>query len=334
MVIVIGGGISGLACAGELNARGLDVELLDRGHKLGGRMASRVIRDSGTDYDGRVVDIGASYFTASDEKFLTVVEDWKARGLARGWTDAFHLASPQGVSGVRAGPMRYAAVGGLRSLIEDLAARLPSTKIRHHHTVESVSITGDQLSVDGRSADAVAICMPDPQARQLLNSEVPELEAMIEATSGVVWEPTLSVTAVFQSTCWNPFDGVFVNDDAVLTWIANDGSRRGDGAPVLVAHVNPVLAAGHLADPTAVIPSVLAALQRILALSEQPIWVDIQRWTYARPLIARADECYLDADMNIGLASDAWAGGPRVETAWMSGAALGQRLAERLAALA
>lgn len=331
MVIVVGGGISGVACAGELNARGITVELLDRGHKLGGRMASRVIRDSGTEYDGHVVDIGASYFTASAEGFRAVVDDWQVRGLARVWTDSFHLATPQGVAGVRAGPMRYAAAGGLRSLVADLASRLPSTRITSNHSVEVVSFANDYLIVDGKPVAGVALCMPDPQARAILDSKSPELQATIEATCGVVWEPTFAVTAVFQNPCWVPFDGVFVNDDEILTWIANDGSRRGDDAPVLVAHVNPVLAAGHLADPAAVIPSVLAALQRILALTEQPIWVDIQRWTYAKPLNAWADECYLDGDVNIGLASDAWAGGPRVETAWQSGAALGKRIAERLA---
>ena len=332
MVIVVGGGISGVACAGELNARGIAVQLHDRGHKLGGRMASRVIRDSETKFDGHIVDIGASYFTASAESFSAVVADWQSRGLARGWTDSFHLATPQGVAGVRGGPMRFAAPGGLRSLVADLASKLPSTQITSNHSVEAVSFAGDHLTVDEVPATAVALCMPDPQARAILDSKSPQLEAAIEATCGVVWEPTFAVTAVFQNPCWAPFYGVFVNDDAVLTWIANDGSRRGDHAPVLVAHVDPVLAAGHLADPAAVIPIVLAALQRILALTEQPIWVDIQRWTYARPLIAWADECYLDDDVNIGLASDAWAGGPRVETAWLSGTALGQRIAERLAA--
>ena len=109
MVIVVGGGISGVACAGELNARGIAVQLHDRGHKLGGRMASRVIRDSETKFDGHIVDIGASYFTASAESFSAVVADWQSRGLARGWTDSFHRATPQGVAGVRGGPMRFAA---------------------------------------------------------------------------------------------------------------------------------------------------------------------------------------------------------------------------------
>ena len=51
-VIVVGAGISGVAAARELRDAGLPVVVLDRGRRIGGRMASRTI-------DGRPVDIGA-----------------------------------------------------------------------------------------------------------------------------------------------------------------------------------------------------------------------------------------------------------------------------------
>ena len=58
--VVVGGGISGIACASALSEAGLDVAVRDRGRVLGGRMMSRTLRDTGTRFDGRVVDIGAS----------------------------------------------------------------------------------------------------------------------------------------------------------------------------------------------------------------------------------------------------------------------------------
>lgn len=81
-VVVVGAGISGVACARTLLAAGLPVVVLDRGRRVGGRMAVRT-------HQGRPVDIGASYLTASDPGFEAVVEDWRARGLARPWTDSF-----------------------------------------------------------------------------------------------------------------------------------------------------------------------------------------------------------------------------------------------------
>ena len=49
---MIGGGISGIACATALADAGLSVDVLDRGHRLGGRLATQTLRDTGTACDG------------------------------------------------------------------------------------------------------------------------------------------------------------------------------------------------------------------------------------------------------------------------------------------
>jgi renalase len=315
---VVGGGISGVACAIALQERGAEVRLIERGHRLGGRMASRTLRGTGTPFDGRVADIGASYFTAADPAFVEVVEQLVERGVVRPWTNAFHVADSTGIHGVTAGPMRYAAPGGLRSVVEVLGeAVVPELG----HEVEAVAVTPDGVLVDGAGLDAVAVCAPHPQAARV----VEDLPA-----SPVTWEPVIAVTCVFAERSWIELDGVFVNDDPVLTWIADDGSRRGDDAPVLVAHVNPVLAARHLDDPAAVAPVAVAAVQRVLATAAYPEWVDCHRWTFAKPLVGREEPYWLHEGGRLGLAGDAWAGGPRVEAAWLSGRALGLAMAEGL----
>lgn len=310
--IVIGGGISGVACARVLGDQGQDVLLLDRGRRLGGRIATRTVRDSGTRWDGHVIDIGASYFTASNPDFQAQVEDWLDRGVARPWTDAFHVASPDGITGVRSGPMRYASPTGLRSVVEDLGTGLA---VRNSTTVSSITVDKDRFAVDEWTADSVALCMPVPQAQQLWT--VPAEH---------VWEPVIAVVAIFEERCWTDVDGVFVNDDAVLTWIADDGRRRGDDAAVLVAHVNPVLAARHLDSVADVLPNALATMKRILNIRTEPVRVDAHRWTFARPIAAHAAPFWRDESARIGIAGDAWCAGPRVETAWLSGRALAAAL--------
>ena len=171
--------------------------------------------------------------------------------------------------------------------------------------------------------------MPNAQAHRLLDPSL-RTESVETALTGITYEPVIAVTAVFDEQCWEDFDGMFVNDDPVITWIANDGSRRGDDAPVLVAHVNPVLSARHLEDPTAVLPVVLATLRRVLSLPAQPTWVDAHRWTFAKPMTAHLEPFYLDEGRALGLAGDAWADGPKVETAWLSGHLLGAELGRRL----
>jgi renalase len=318
--VVIGGGMSGAACAVALAHAGVEVEIRERSRVLGGRMASRTLRDTGTAWDGRVVDIGASYFTAADEDFRLVVDGLVDQGVVRPWTDAFHVAGPSGIEAVTSGPLRYAAPRGLRSVVAALAEQSGEVLVRIEDPVERIESRGSSVVVDGVPVAAVGVCMPLPQAARI-SDDVPD--------DTVTWEPVIAVTCVFADQTWIDLDGVFVNDDPVLTWIADDGSRRGDGAPVLVAHVHPVLSARHLDDPQAVIPAAVATLQRVLGVTALPEWVDAHRWTFAKPTEGRAEAHWLHDQLPLGVAGDAWAGGTRVEAAWLSGRSLGRALAVR-----
>lgn len=315
-VAVIGGGISGIACATALADSGLTVDVLDRGHRLGGRLATQTLRDTGTAYDGRVVDVGASYFTVDDAGFGQVVGDWIDRGLVRPWTDTFHIADGSELLGTKSGPLRYAAPRGLRSLVEDLAAALPSdlVEIRHPVDVTAVEIRDDGVHIAGRDYRAVALCGPDPQ-----------MDALVAIDRAPLWEPVMALVAVYPERMWD-FDGAFVNDDPVLSFIADDGSRRGDEAPVLVAHSTPVLAAGHLAEPVTAAPAMLAVLRNLSG--GVPAWFTVKRWTYARPAHARPESFAFDGV--VGRAGDGWAGLPRTQSAWVSGDALGRAMGDSL----
>ena len=91
---------------------------------------------------GRVVDLGASYFTVPDPDgpFARVVADWQRRGLARPWTDTFATADAGRLTGTKPGPIRWGAPAGLRGLVADLAADLPVTT---RSTVAAVRRDGD-----------------------------------------------------------------------------------------------------------------------------------------------------------------------------------------------
>ena len=281
-------------------------------------MASRRLRDTGTAFDGRVVDYGASYFTVSDPDFRSVVEELITAGVVRPWTDTFHVHTEGEMLGVKTGPMRYAAPDGLRSVVEHLAQSL-STIVTETH-IEGIDITDAGVRADRFEAQRVALCMPQPQANRLVpDGLLPEV--------GITWEPVIAVTLVFEERLWTDIDGVFVNDDPVITWIADDGKRRGDDAPVLVAHVNPVFAAGHLEDPSGVLPNAIAATRRVLGIDPLPAWTWAHRWSLARPIAALDEDYWVHPDLPVGLAGDAWAGGPRVEAAWLSGRALGREMA-------
>jgi renalase len=308
--VVVGGGISGVACARALADRGQRVRLVDRGRRLGGRMGGRTLH-------GRPVDLGASYLTVGEDSALApVVASWVDRGLARPWTDTFAVGGPDGIERTTSGPVRYGTPGGLRELVVDLATGLDVELERAVTTVTR----GPQ--VDGQSVAAAVLAMPDPQAARLLTPWT--------GSAPGKWRPAIAVALGWPDRRW-PADlhGVFVHDSPVLEWLADDGDRRGDGAPVLVAHTTPALAGAHLDDPGRALPAVVAAVRALLGIEPDPAWTHVHRWSYAKPAAPRQEPFSL-AD-GIGRCGDGWSAPAKVESAWVSGDALGRALAARTA---
>lgn len=73
-VIVIGGGVAGLAAAGELSRRGLGVAVLEARHRLGGRIFT--VRPKGW---GRAVELGAEFIHEGNRPFWEIVKKHRLR---------------------------------------------------------------------------------------------------------------------------------------------------------------------------------------------------------------------------------------------------------------
>ncbi|WP_045823799.1 NAD(P)/FAD-dependent oxidoreductase [Williamsia herbipolensis] len=302
-VTVVGAGMAGAACAAALVAAGVPVRVLDRGRAPGGRMASPELH-------GRRVDVGAGYFTVRDNGFQAVVGEWRGRGLAREWTDTFGVLAADAPPSTSTGPMRWATPGGLRSLVRDVLGDIEVT-------------TAD---LDALPDGDVVIAMPDPQAARLT-----------EIDESVGYDPVIAVAVGFEPESMRdlPFThAAFVNDHPSVSFIADDGSRRGDGAAVLVAHTTPDLAAAHLDDPAEVIGEVEDAVTELLGIGRSAIeWTHAHRWTFAKPTGAHdATHSLQQIDGRlVGLAGDQWCpeGSPRVESAWRSGTDLAAAIIAR-----
>jgi renalase len=334
-VIVVGGGLAGVACARRLQDAGQPVLILERGHRLGGRMSARTERIAGELAGSAAgqrhsVDLGAPYFTVRDPGFADVVAGWQRAGRARKWTDTFAVSGPSGPTGVSTGPQRWAAALGLRDLIEALAEGLD---VRLEHEVRRVesgdSLMVDGLMVDGEPAAAVVLAMPDPQAARLVPLELGRALGVLDRA----WSPVLSVSAAWPRRCWPEFDGMFVADSEVLSWVADSGRSHGDGAPVLVAHSTAAFAERFLDDgPAAVVP-ILAELPLVLGLPgglPAPDWARAHRWRFASAEDTHSEPFVLTEQL-VGVCGDGWGPQSRVEQAWTSGNGLAEVLLNRLA---
>ncbi len=345
-VVVVGAGIAGLACAAALRTGGADVVVLDRGRQPGGRLGLRRTGGGAEATDGRrVVDTGAAYAVPRDPAFAALAASWEDRGLAHPWTDTLD-ALERGADGrvtrtSKTGPVRWAAPGGLRSLTDDLATALADdgVPVRRHdvRTVDRVGPAGDgggpgRLVVDGLPCRAVVLAMPDPQAVRLCGPGVAAEVAPLRARS---WSPVVTVWARWDEAWWPPMDAAFVNGSDTVELVADDGRRRGDGAAVLVAHSTADLARAHLGEPEGAVAPVLAELGALLGdpaagAPPAPVEQGAQRWTFARPDEGREETSWLSG--GLGVCGDAWGPRPGVEQAWLSGTALGARLAAAVAA--
>lgn len=310
-VAVIGGGISGAACLAALVQKGVDAELFDRAHAPGGRMASAALH-------GRPVDLGAAYFTVRDDTFALIADRWRSRGLARPWTSTLGVFGADGATS-SAGAQRWAAGDGLGSLVRGLLAAVAASATRVHQGTPIENLRD-------LDHDAVVLAMPDPQAARLTG----------ELVGWVPYEPVIAVAAGFDARGWSMRDAAFVNDDPDITLVADDGARRGDGAPVLVIHTTATLARAAIDDPPAAVAPAVAAARRTLSIDSVPIWTHAHRWRFAKPgatHVADAFGLVEHAGRPVGLCGDSWCpqGAPRVEAAWLSGTRLGAELAERLA---
>jgi predicted NAD/FAD-dependent oxidoreductase len=251
-----------------------------------------------------------------------VVERWQAEGLAEPWTDTLHLATPDGIAGTATGPMRYRAPLGLRALVEDLAHGMP---VSNPDDVAGVAVSGGSVLVDGAPVGATVLAMPGPQALDIMSEDLDAERNLCDQR----WEPALALYTRWANREWPELDGVFVNDSVILTFIADDGRRRGDDAPVLVAHAGPVLAAAHLDNPEAATPILVDEVKSVLGIRSDPVDAFVKRWSLARPMTPHSDHHYV-GECGVSLCGDGWHAGPRVETAYLSGHSLGRVLAARL----
>ena len=324
-IVVVGAGISGVACARRLAAAGLPVQVVDRGRRLGGRMASRRL-------EGRPVDLGASYLTVSDDRFGAVVEAWEAAGLARRWTDSFAVIEDGRVTEVKAGPLRWGTPGGIRSLVEDLAGGLD---VR----TGEVELVGPSASgrvlVDGRPCSAVVLAMPDAQARRAARSRPRGGgRGRCRPTSSRCWPSRPASRSAAGRGCRRPCRARRSrgrSSTATSTWpgspttAAGGATTRRCWSPTrprrTPRRTSPI--------PSAAAQPLVAALRRVLGIAAEPTTTHLQRWSLARPVTTRT-EPFLLSESLVGACGDGWATPAKVEGAYLSGLALGEELVARL----
>lgn len=316
-VLVVGAGLAGLACAGDLQAAGLGVRVLDKSRGVSGRASTRRVTLPGR--PEAHLDHGARYFTARHERTQALVQAGLDGGWLREWAQGFARWEAGRVTPPpHDGHGRYVAVEGQSMLGRHLADGLD---VQTGRTVTCVERAGNvwHVHIEGgevERAPALVLDLPGPQARAL----VPEVPA-------ADYDPCWAVGAVLARDLRADWRALELRGHPQLDWIAREHTKRPPGhPPALMLHAGAAWSRANLErEPAEVLPELLAAAAAVLGEEPRVLDAFAHRWRYATPTTRPPLPAHWDAARRLGACGDGFTPdphGPRVEAALLSGWAL------------
>ena len=296
-IVIIGAGMSGIACARALRAAGAPVRLIDKGRGIGGRMATRRAAVSGNSI---TFDHGAQYLDQSEDAASIAA-------LEKEVVDKWSLAD---------GTSRIVGVPTMAALPKALASGL---NITLNTRVRTLKARGDLYEVETdasrMTASHVVITVPAPQLTPILGNT----NAIVQQASSAVMSPCLTLMAAFNRDTPAPF--VTKRDpDSLLTWIAQNDTKPGRSKTyrTWIAQAHPDWSATNIDTDRSEIKRRMVKLL-CSALGVRPAklcYAGLQGWRYGlvkKPL----ERPFLTQGML--WAGGDWCLGPKVQDAWRSG---------------
>ena len=295
----------------------IEVEVLDKGRGIGGRMATRWIETENAAKG--FFDHGAQFFTVRDPRFQSFVDEWIASGIVKEWSRGF--AQIDGETKFDGHP-RYCGISGMNSIARHLAEGL---KIRVKTKVEALVIKENlwQLGLENREeilAQALILTPPVPQSLALLKTGeflLPE-DAHV-ALESLTYDPCIAVMAVLDAPANLPEPGAVQIIQEPIGWIA-DNFRKGISPEVftITIHAAPEFSRQHWETDSDTVGKLLlqAAGEWLFAPVKS---FQVHRWKFSQPQQVYPSPCLpIDSTPPLIFAGDAF-GASRVEGAAISG---------------
>jgi predicted NAD/FAD-dependent oxidoreductase len=308
-LIVVGAGLSGLMAARECVSHGHEVIVFDKGRGVGGRLATRRIKDA-------TLDHGAQFFTVRSAEFQKNVDDWIAAGVVREWCRGFSEED---------GHPRYVGANGMTSIAKHLATGLD---VRTSTLVFSLT-RGDTdwiiTTDDGvaHHADRVILTAPIPQSFSLMFGGGIEMPVELRNTD---YDRTLGLLVTLDSNNHNVSSpGGMQFPDDVFSFIGDNTAKGISAAPALTFHANPEWSLANFDKTNREIHDDLLEAATPWLGTAHVTSSEMKKWRFAIPKKLWPDACWVDDSGTLAIAGDAFAG-PRVEGAALSGLAAARAL--------
>ena len=310
--------MAGLTAAHRLQRRGISSIVLDKGHKPGGRMATRTVGEARFDH-------GAQHFGMRDPEFRRITNEWVAEGLVREW---YHAERPNADGTPN---IRHAGRGGMRRVAEHLATGL---SVRNGVTVTRLEISDDTVIAHGpdgviAAGQAGIVTAPVPQTLELLDSGSISLPATLRSSlESVQYHACLAVMAGLDGPAGLPA-GHATPDTGPIAWIGDNQHKGVSEVPAVTIHSTPRFAADHIDAAVDEWTATLCSAADPLLASGITGAVG-HRWRYSEPQhTLDIGAAVIDAGAPVALAGEVFAGA-RIEGAFLSGREAARQLLEAL----
>ncbi|KAJ3674696.1 hypothetical protein LUZ60_005312 [Juncus effusus] len=347
VVGIIGGGVSGLVCAAELEERGIRSVVFDTGlHGLGGRMATREIQPRDL-----VFDHAAQFFTCKDERFQKFVDKWVEKGLICEWKGLIgELESGGNFTPLMDEIPRYVGVNGMRHLADSILNQSENLEIVRPCWISKIEPLNGLWYLSEKDKlhgtfDAVVIAHNGKCANRLLSTS--GLPILTRQMKKLDISAIYALLAAFENPLPIPqnseFEGAFVKNVESLSWMGNNTKKifpSETTKPHCWTFFSTAAYGKRNKVPQENIPNItvekvkremLEGVELALGLNkgslESPFYTRVQLWGAALPTNTPGVPCIFDPQGRAGICGD-WLLGSSVESAALSGISLANHMAD------
>lgn len=306
--IILGAGLAGLSAARQLQTHRHDVEIIDKGRGVGGRLATRRVGDARLDH-------GAQFFTTRGEVFTNTIAQAREAGVVIEWCRGF--AEQDGYP-------RYRGAQGMTSLAKWLATNVPmqlGVEVDRVETADGqVRFVGTDDATIAQAPQAI-ITAPIPQMLNLFDRGNIRPDADLDTTLRATdYHATLALLAVVDGQPNIDEPGGMQFSSGPFTFIA-DNQRKGI-SPVraLTFHAEHDFSLRRFDDDAEQVHAELLEQARPWIGHATVLESQLKKWRYAGPVTPLPNATYVieSNGARLALAGDAFAG-PKVEGAFNSG---------------
>ena len=317
-VIVLGGGISGCACAHRMSRLGYAVTLVEKGRGVGGRMATRRMGEARIDH-------GAQFFTARDPRLKSFLSDWEKDGIVSPWYDSI-----AGRSDIPTG-IRYRGAEGMTSPAKFLAR---SFTIEKSFFVEKIQRDQHWTVVERMGQNRIlkakhlVVTFPVPQVIELFDRSDFTLDSVtMDLLRAVRYTRCIALFGLLAGSSNLKHPGTVTHPVAEVDWVSDNQVKGISEKPACTVHASDDFSQKYWDSPDQERVPLLKKVAEETLGTQVTQW-SCHRWGFAKPLQTFGASHFYSAEHAMTLAGDGF-GGERIENAFLSGWEAAAKIAGR-----